>query len=192
MPINLNDQINYLRQIPGFGQYLGDTLQRLQDGVNLLGQNTATDPVGTLPAPPPIQQLVVKTNGTGLVHAVITDSSHIQKGINYFVEFDTSPSFPQPHVVHLGASRSMLPTMLPGKDDNGNVLTYYFRAYSQYPGGAPGVKVSPGGSIQPGGTQNMTLLSSTGSGTAPGTGQGAGQGFGKNLFRPAVNSAKRI
>jgi len=192
MPINLNDQINYLRQIPGFGQYLGDTLQRLQDGVNLLGQNTATDPQGTLPAPPPIQQLVVKTNGTGLVHAVITDSSHIQKGINYFVEYDTDASFSQPHVVHLGPSRSMSPIMLPGSDDNGNPQSFYFRAYSQYLGGSPGTKIYSETAVSPGGTQFLTLLPSTGSGTASATGQQGGQGFGVNLFRPSVTSAKRV
>jgi hypothetical protein len=187
MSLSIDKEMAFLQQIPEFGQYLSEALRRLQDGVNNLGQNVAVDPSGTIPAPPTIQQLTVKSNGNGLVHAVINDSNPIQKNLNYFVEYDTDPSFPQPHVVHLGASRSMAPLTLPAKDDNGNAQKFYFRAYSQYPGSHPGEAVHHGGAtptaVDPGGTQQMTLLSSTGSGTAQPTGQQGGSGFGKVLFR---------
>lgn len=189
MPITLDRERTFLKQIPVFGQYLDDALNKLEGGVNNLGVNVAADPAGEVTAPPPIQQLQVKTNGTGLVHAVITDNNPIQRGLHYFVEYDTTPDFKQPHVVHLGASRSMPPTALPANDDNGNPQNFYFRAYSQYQGSQPGEIVHFGGStptaVSPGGTQNLTLLSSTGSGTAQPTGQQGGSGFGKVLFRPA-------
>lgn len=194
MPVDIEKELTFLRNIPQIGRYLGDALRKLVEGTNLLGQNSAVDPVGTMPAPPTVQQLQVKTNGAGLVHAVVTDNNPIQKNLHYFVEYSTDPNFLQPHVKHLGASRSMEPLTLPALDDNGNPQSFYFRAYSQYPGSDPGQVVHFGGdtptAVNPGGTQRMTLIPSTGSGTAQATGQQGGSGFGKVLFRPAI-SAKR-
>jgi len=189
MPLDISKEITLVQQVPVFGQYLARALSSIQTGLNNIGQNLAVDPTGTLPAPPPVNQLQVKTNGTGMVHAVITDNSAIQKHLNYFIEYDTSPSFPQPHVAHLGASRTMSPIMLPALDDAGKPQSFYFRAYSQYHGGNPGPAIAFGGNVptavNPGGTQQLTLLPSTGSGTAQATGQQGGQGFGVNLFRPS-------
>jgi hypothetical protein len=194
MPIDIEKEITFLRNIPEIGRYLGEAFRKMVDGTNLLGQNSAVDAVGTMPSPPTVQQLQVKTNGAGLVHAVITDNNPIQRNLHYFVEYDTDPNFLKPHVVHLGASRSMNPLNLPAKDDNGNPQNFYFRAYSQYPGSKPGTVVHFGGdtptAVNPGGTQQMTLLPSTGSGTAQATGEQGGSGFGKVLFRPAMG-AKR-
>jgi len=124
------------------------------------------------------------------VHAVINDQSQLRRGIHYFVEYDTDPSFKQPHVVHMGTSRTMHPLNLPALDDDGNPQKFYFRSYSQLPGGKPSSKIRFGGeratAVDPGGTFQMTLLPSTGSGTAPANGQSAGQGFGNNLHRPAT------
>ncbi len=194
--ISIEEQINYLQQVPQFGRYLADALRKLQEGTNNLGQNIAVDPAGTIPPPPPVQQLDVKTNGTGMVHAVISDHNQIQKGIHYFVEYANDPDFLQPHVVHLGASRSMTPVNLPAKDDNGVAQRFYFRAYSQYPGGHPGPAVHFGGAVpsavDPGGTQALTLIPSTGSGTAQNSGEQGSSGFGKVLFRPATSSRFRV
>jgi hypothetical protein len=190
MALDIQDEINLLRKLPDIGQFLGRALNRLQDAVNSLGKNVAVDATGTLPAPPQVQQLTVKTNGTGLVHAVISDSNPIQKNLHYFVEYDTTPNFLQPHVVHLGPSRSMNPLTLPAQDDNGNPQNFYFRAYSQYPGSQPGVPQHFGGQtptvVSPGGFQNLTLIPSTGSGTGQNSGQEGSVGFGKVLNRPAV------
>ena len=189
MPVDIEKEITFLRNIPEIGRYLGEAFRKLVDGTNLLGQNSAVDAVGTMPEPPTVQQLQVKTNGAGLVHAVINDQNTIQRNLHYFVEYDTNPAFTQPHVVHLGASRSMNPITLPAMDDNGNPQQFYFRAYSQYPGSTPGQPVHFGGEtptpVNPGGTQQMTLIPSTGSGTAQASGQQGGSGFGKVLFRPA-------
>lgn len=187
MSLDITKEILALEQLPDLGMHLATALRKLQDATNNLGQNVAVNPTGTLPPPPPVQELQVKTNGTGLVHAVINDQNSIQKNLHYFIEYDTNPAFPQPQVKHLGASRTMEPIQLPANDDNGNPQKFYFRAYSQYQGSKPGPKVNFGGSnatsVAPGGSQNLTLLPSTGSGTAQPNGQQGGSGFGKVLFR---------
>src|ERR1700746_1860149 len=113
MAVSIEKELTILGQVPGFGQYLSNALRLLVNGVNNLGQNVAVDPNGKLPAPPAVQQLTVKTNGMGLVHAVINDSNPISKNLHYFVEYDTNPNFSQPHVAHLGVSRTMHPITLP-------------------------------------------------------------------------------
>lgn len=190
MGVTVDKEVSFLRLLPGIGAYLGNALQRLADGINTVGNHIGVSSSETMPPPPTIQQLTVKTNGTGLVHAVISDNNPISKNLNYFVEYDTDPAFGQPHVVHLGASRTMNPVQLPGNDDNGLPQVFHFRGYSQYPGSKPGPPINFGGGgaptpVSPGGTQNLTLIPSTGSGTAQATGQQGGSGFGKVLNRPA-------
>ena len=196
MSVTIDKEMNYLNSIPVFGQYIYNALQKLVNGVNQLGVATQTDPVGNkTPAPPAIQKLAVKTDGNGNVHAVITDHNAINKGLHYFVEYDTNPNFTQPHVEHLGVSRTMKPTPLPAKDDGGNPQKFYFRAYSQYLGGDAGPKIHYGGStptgVSPGGSASMTLLPSTGSGTTQSTGQEAGQGYGRVQFRASTSGAQK-
>jgi hypothetical protein len=195
MPLSLDKEITFLRSIPGFGQYLSEGLRKIQEGVNNLGQNIAADPSITLPAPPTIQGLTVKTNGQGMVHAVINDSNAIQKNVHYFIHISTDPSFLQPQVIHLGVSRTMTPIMLPANDDNGHPQSFYFRAFSQTPGSLPSAPVHFGGTIptavNPGGTQNLTLIPSTGSGTGQPNGQSGPVGFGTTTFRPAQGPKRR-
>lgn len=187
MALNFETEITFLENIPSIGRYLGTVLRGFQNGVNNLGQNLGAEPAGTIPAAPQIQGLTVKANNGG-VHAVIADNNAISKHVNYFVEYDTNPAFTQPHVEHLGASRSRM-LNLPGKTDSGATQQFYFRAYSQYLGGNPGKPVHFGGTtptpVSPGGNVQMTLIPSTGSGTAQPNGQQGGSGFGKVLFRPS-------
>jgi hypothetical protein len=196
LSISIDKEINFFRSIPGFGAYLATAFTRLMDGLNGLGNHLAADPIGIKDAPPTIQGLTVKANG-GLVHAVINDSNAIQRGVHYFIEYANEANFLQPHVVHLGASRSMSPIMLPALDDNGKAQKFYFRAYSQYPGGMPGKPILFGGTVaaavNPGGTNQLTLLPSTGSGTAAPSGQEGSSGFGKVLYRagPAQVTVKK-
>lgn len=196
MAIDINKELSFIRQIPGIGNYLGDAFERIAKGVNQLGDHVGVDPASVMPPPPTIQSLTVKTNGTGLVHAVITDNNPIQKNLHYFIEYDTNPSFPQPQVKPLGPSRTMEPLTLPGGDDNGNLQMFYFRAYSQYQGSKPGIPVHFGGTnpmaVSPGGMQQLTLIPSTGSGTAPSNGQQGGSGFGKDQTRPALTPQQRV
>lgn len=190
MGLDISKEITILQQHPEIGKYLGTVLQKLEASVNLLGTNAGVDPTGAkMPAPSPIQKVDVKSDGSGNVHASISDNNQIQRSIHYFMEYDTDPSFKQPHVVHMGTSRSMPPLTLPDKDGNGQPQQFYFRAYSQYPGSDPGEKIHFGGEtpagISPGGSSQLTLFPSTGSGTAQNSGQEGGSGFGKVLFRPA-------
>lgn len=192
--LDVNAEITYLRRIPVFGDFLSRALQLIQSGVNDLGTNLGGDPTQTVPAPPQIQQLNVKTDGSGTVHVAIEDKNPIQKNLHYFVEYHTSPDFKQPQVAHLGVSRTIPPFILPSLDDNGKAQQWYFRAYSQYPGGHPSKPVLFGGTtataVNPGGGKQLTLLSSTGSGTAPADGQSGGSGFGKVLFRGPFKAEK--
>lgn len=192
--LDLQREIQFVKQLPGFGDRLGNALQRIQDGINGLGNNLGGDPTQTITQPPTIQSLQVKSDGNGNVHAVITDNNAIQKNLHYFVEIQPilvggSPAFSQPHIVHLGPSRTMAPIPLPANDDNGNPQTYIFRAYSSYPGSTAGKKIVFGGNtptiVSPGGAANMTFIPSTGAGTAQASGQQPGEGFGPVLFRPA-------
>lgn len=194
MALSIDKEIDRLRRIPDVGKYLGRALQNLADGINNLGKNVAGDATKTLPGPSTPQSLTVKTNNAGLVHAVIKDHNQIQRGIHYFVEYDTDPAFKQPHVVHLGASRSMNPILLPDTDDDDNPQVWHFRAYAQMPGSEPSAPINFGGDtptpVNPGGGVKMSLIPSTGSGTAPANGQSAGQGYGKVLHRPATVDIK--
>lgn len=184
MPLQLDDLANQLNKTPGIGRYLQQALTKIQSSVNTLGSTLAVDPNGTNnPKPDPIQNLTVKASN-GFYHAVISDSNQIQKGLNYFVEYDTDPNFTQPHVVHLGASRQMSPVQLPSKADDGTTPTpWHFRGYSQYRGGDPGDPVNFGGKtptpVSGGGSLSMTLIPSTGSGTAGNNGQQGGSGLGR-------------
>jgi hypothetical protein len=184
---SLDREISFTKQIPFVGPHVANALQRTQDAINQLGTNLAAAPTGTMPAPPPINGVDVKANN-GLLHVTINDQNAIQRGINYFVEHSTRSDFVGAHVVDLHSSRGgTIP--LPGLDDNGNPQAVFVRAYSQYRAGNPGTKIHFGGTtptaVLPGGTTQMTLLPSTGSGTAAPNGQQQGSGLGKTLFRPA-------
>lgn len=196
MPLDINKEITFLRQQPDTGSYHAAALERLQQAINNIATQLGVDPTGVLPAPAPVQKLNIKTDGNGTVHATIDDNNPITRNLHYFVEYSTDKAFSQPHVVHLGASRSANPITLPAMDDDGQPQVYYWRAYSQHPGSMPGEPVYHGGSdnptpIAPGGSTQMTLLPSTGSGTAQNSGQQGGAGFGKVLFRPPTGVPKR-
>src|SRR4029077_7241611 len=106
--------------------------QQIQDSVNQIGTATGVDSNSHIEAPSPPQNINVKA-ANGLAHVTITDNSQRSRSLNYFLEHDTNPAFPAPHIVHLVASReAFLP--LPAKDDHGNPQKWYFRAYSMYPG----------------------------------------------------------
>lgn len=187
--IGINEYIKKLRSMPEFGKYLVSALTKLEDSVNLIGRHVGVNPTGGLPAPSPVQGLAVKA-ASGFVHVAITDNSPANKNLQYFVEYDTDPAFKQPHVIDMGASRTHPPFALPANNDGAAAQSFYFRAYSQYHGSPAGKKVNFGGTaptaVSPGGTVNMTLLPSTGSGTASPFGTQGGQGLGTVISRPQV------
>lgn len=104
--------------------YLGETLRSLQDAINLHGQIAGIDPTGTFPAPNAPASISV-TSAAGGFDISIFDSNP-QRGVNYFVEFDASASFPAPRTVPLHVTRNVYLPL--------GAATYFFRAYSSFPG----------------------------------------------------------
>jgi len=164
-------------------------LTNLSDQISNGFQQIGVQTTGKVQPPDPIENLnVVANNGT--VHAVLTHNAQVNKQVSYFVEADTDPSFSQPHVFHLNASRTLF-APLPNKDGNGNVLPWHFRAYSQYPGSDPSSHTYFGSQFTPtvvtvGGGAQFTPLPSTGSGTAAANGTQGGLGLGNVLTRLPV------
>lgn len=175
-------------------------LRMVENAINHLAKNTGSSPLGEPTPPAPIQALNLKVSGE-TAHATITDSSPISRNINYFLEYSNEPNFLAPHVEHFGTSRERV-LNLPTNDDTGVAQSYYFRAYSQYPGSKPSARVNYGGQLpsavqmNPGGTltapTSLTLLPSPGSGTAAANGEQGGQGFGKFLSRSAVQPKRSV
>ena len=172
-------------QIPVFNR-LAVAFAKIEAAINQTAQAAGVDSTAQTEPPDPPSDINVKANG-GLVHVTLSDSSARTRSLNYFVEADTEPSFPQPHVEHLGPSRGKF-LSLPSKDDGGNPQLWYFRAYSMNPGSkARSAHQVYGGITNPtgvnvGGNANLTPLPSTGSGTASTTGRQSGEGFGTAQF----------
>lgn len=189
MSLSLQEVITQLRGVPVFGKYLVRGFQDLEEAVNHISKDIGVNPTGTLPQPPPVKALSVKTSTDGFMHIAINDNSPISRNLRYFVEYATDPSFQGAHVLDLGASRTHPPFKLPAKDDGGNPQSFVFRAFSQYPDSSPGKKVNFGGTtptpVTPGGTTQMTLLPSTGSGTDSSLLPRGGEGLGSFLVRSA-------
>jgi hypothetical protein len=190
MALDIQRQIDELRQHPELGRTFSTIFQRIEDAINHLGTNAGVDPTGAkLPPPRPLQSFNVQSDGNGTFHGVISHDAELQRGIHYFAEWDTNPAFSKPRVVPMHVSRTMPTQTLPHKDGDGNVINYYWRAYAQYPGSDPGEKMNFGGEtptpLNAGGATQMNLFASTGSGSAQNSGEEGGSGFGKVLFRPA-------
>ena len=186
--------------------YTGSLFSRVIDAVNTLAKNAGVAAVGKVPPPPPINSVTVSggsaNNGvmtvasTEILHWTIQHSQAIQKGIRYFSEVDTSTAFTNPHVHDHGTSRSGFMT-LPTNNSAGTKQTYYLRSYAQYPGSDPCKPTVLGGlsgaiGIQMGGSSNLDLLPSTGSGTASSSGQQGGKGLGVVLNRPAPGPRRSV
>lgn len=186
--------------------YAGSLFSRVIDAVNTLAKNAGVAAVGKVPPPPPINSVTVSggsaNNGvmtvasTEILHWTIQHSQAIQKGIRYFSEVDTSTAFTNPHVHDHGTSRSGFMT-LPTNNSAGTKQTYYLRSYAQYPGSDPCKPTVLGGlsgaiGIQMGGSSNLDLLPSTGSGTASSSGQQGGKGLGVVLNRPAPGPRRSV
>jgi len=188
------------------GRWTAAALRMIENAVNRLAKNIGASAIADASSPPQVQQVQVKASGE-MAHVVIQDSNPVNKHVNYFVEYATEPNFLQPHVEHLGTSRTRvlaLPTNgdSPGTDTTtglptpGTPQSYYFRAYSQYPGSKPSRAVNFGGHLAApvtmNGTTNLTLQPSTGSGTAQNSGQQGNYGFGHFLSRPAVQPKRNV
>lgn len=185
------DSSQFLKQIKNRDPFLGNYLESMFDAVNVALNHAGLDIKGKQQPPPPIAGLNI-ASGSDHVHVTINDSSQINKNVQYFVEWSANdPTFAQPHVEHLSASRGrVLP--LPAKTGAGAVQKYYFRAYSQYMGSDPQTKRIYYGSagnptaVTLTGSSTLNLLPSQGSGTGRADGTQGGAGIGFVLNRPPV------
>lgn len=174
----------------------GMLLQRIITAVNNTASASGVAPVGEVNAPTPPDAIKVAAAGE-MLHVSLTHNAPVNRGVEYFTEISTNPAFSQPVVYHHGTSRTPPPFPLPTKNGSGSTVNYYARSYSQYRGGPPSSPVVFGGVGSPtpitmGGTTQLTLLPSSGSGTAPSNGQSAGQGFGKQSTRPPVGPKRSV
>jgi hypothetical protein len=158
-------------------------IQNLIDGINTLAQNSASSAVGDIQAPKAPDSVSVSVGGEQM-HVSHSLTGPISRGLQHFTEISTVPSFAEGKtmVIDHGASRTSHPFTLPTKDASGNSYKYYVRGYCQYHGSAPSEKYTVGGASSPtaftmGGTTQLNLLNSHGSGTGPNTGK-AGVGLG--------------
>lgn len=185
---------NYITELATAQPRMALMMRKVVDAVNQTASVLGVDSTSFQSPPNPPQAINVKA-ASGLVHVTLTDGSQRGRALNYFIEHDTDPSFPNPHVVHLVASRGAF-LSLPAKDDSGDAQSWYFRGYSMYPGSTKrSSHIVFGGAAQPaavdvGGTTELTPLPSTGAGTASTTGQQGGQGFGEPQFAQAETGAK--
>jgi hypothetical protein len=159
-----------LAQIKARDPYLYESLKQVVGAVNSIGKATGVDPSGSIAAPAQIGSVSV-TAADGIFDIALTDNSPVRRGVFYFLESDTDPSFSSPHVYFLGSSRNLRASL-------GN-QTLYWRGYSQYIGSVPSTPVafgSPPTAVTGGGSAGPPPQPSSGSGTA--TAQQGGSGFG--------------
>jgi hypothetical protein len=184
--LDIDNFITELRvQNPRMALMMDQVKNSINQVANVLGIDSTS-----FQAPPTAPQAINVKAAGGIAHVTITDGSTRGRALNYFVEHDTDPAFPNPHVAHLVASRGTF-LSLPAKNDAGDAQSWYFRAYSMYPGSTKrSSHIIFGGfanatPVDVGGTTQLTPLPSTGAGTASTTGQQGGQGFGSSQFSQA-------
>ncbi len=155
-------------EIPDLGLRLHSIFQAVARQSQAISEQGNYNPQGQPEAPPPVQGITVSAEN-GFHTVTLTDqNSGTRRGVNYWLERDTSPDFPNPHPIDLGQSRHHTEQL-----GNG---TYYWRGFNSYGssaatkpvyhGGTTPIGVNAGGSIGP-----PPSLPSQGSGTgAPGQG----------------------
>lgn len=190
------DSSQFLKKLKNDNPFLGNYLETMFDAVNVALNHMGIDIKGKQQPPAPIASLNV-ASGSDHVHVTINDPSTLNKNVQYMVEYSVGdPSFAQPHVEDLGASRGRV-IALPAKTALGATQTYYFRAYSQYAGSDPQTKKAYFGSLGAPtavtltGSSTLTLLPSQGSGTGRADGTQGGSGIGFVVQRQAPTASKR-
>lgn len=154
-----------------FDPRLASTFKELSKSLDNQASITGVGGASTK-APPNVRSIAV-TASNGFFDIVLTDpegQDGQSLGIEYFIDWDTSPAFSNARTIHLGPSRSWYGAL-------GN-LTFYFRAYSQFRSSPRSAYVYFGGQAAPtgvpgGGSAGPSPAKTTGSG-----GQGGRGGFG--------------
>lgn len=177
--------------IRGKDARFADAMDDIQKQINQLAKQTTASAASPTGPPPTPSQLNITSNATsGIIDAQIKDSNEINFGINYFLEWSTTPGFQNPVVIDLGASRNWRGVLVAGAG-GGGTQNLFFRAFSQYWGSVQASeKVYFGSQKTPtavvmNSSLSPTLQSSTGSGTAKGDGSQGGTGLGPVIKRPS-------
>lgn len=125
----------------GFGARLFEALRAIGSQSSTTEQQGNTNPQGQ-PTPPPAPNGINVAAKDGHHTVTISDQNPgVKRGVNYWLERDTSPNFSNPHIIDLGQSRNHSEFL-----GNG---TYYWRGYSSY-GASPASKpVYHGSEVQP-------------------------------------------
>ena len=155
---------------------IAESLRAMMNAINNHARIVGVDPTGTYPAPTALSSIAV-TSVAGGFDVALTDANP-QRGVHYFVEFDTMPNFPAPRTVPLLSTRNVYLPLVTG--------TYYFRAYAQFIGSNPSAYTVFGGATPQsvaGGAAGTPVLGATqGTGSTGPTGASpnppVGSGFG--------------
>jgi hypothetical protein len=165
MAIDLNKNIDYIRQAnewtPDLGAKLAELLQGHTQAIVNTAQQTNANPIGPPQPPGKINGLNV-TAENGHFNVAISDHNDIYRGVSYFVEHADNANFTNPVTEHIGTTRNWSKFL-------GNT-TRYFRAYSAYHTSEPSEAVYHGDSATP--------LPVSGGGTVPGPPVAVSQGSG--------------
>lgn len=161
-PLTLPNIIQIKNDYPG----VHEDLQKMQGHVNLI-----LKALGGLADPVAAGGITVSASN-GVVDVQIIDK-HPEIGEEYFLEYDTQPSFVNAHPVPLGAVRNYRNSTLAGQ-------TTYWRWYKSTKLGGISERITYGGTSPTGVTPGN--LSTSSPGPAPSTTQGSGKsqqpGFG--------------
>lgn len=153
------------------GPRVSQAFQYIQSVLNTHETQGNLNASGEPPVPPPPDALTVTNGPSGEFQIAIAHNAEFNRGINYHVHWDTSPSFTNPHPMDLGASRNDSSLNLPGQ-------TVFFRAATSYASGGKSTWVyhgSGGSPIPVTGGVIGPRAPSMGSGTgAPGADGGPG------------------
>lgn len=170
-------QLNYRNRsyIAAKDPRLLEALDDISTGLANVAQQTTARLVGATSAPPQIGSITV-TAADGIFDIAIFDNSPVFRGINYFADYSTDPSFVSRTVLDMGTSRNFRIYL-------GN-LALYWRGYSAYPTSASSVPVNFGApdAVVGGGSAGPTQNPSYGSGTSLSSDQD-GSGFGSDPSR---------
>jgi hypothetical protein len=160
---------------------MAETFDDIVSGVdNVAALSNVSSQGGNITQPTNVGRVSVIA-ADGVFDIRIFDASPVTRGINYFVEYSTTPQFTNAIPIDLGTSRCHRCFL-------GN-QTLYWRAYSQYIGSAPsdpvyfGISFAPTAVVGGGSLVGPTPQASTGSGTASSDGTQSGQGFGLSQTR---------
>lgn len=115
-----------------------ELFKEVQTQVSQVEQQTNSNATGNPPTPGNLDQLVVSTGPSGEFQATIHDNAAFNRGVNYWLEHDTTPAFANPHVVDVGQSRNWSGYLGSQK--------LYWRAYKSYSTSGTSEPVYHGGS----------------------------------------------